>query len=603
MRIIISEKQYDELKSNQLIYEQGISNLEDYYGSEDYIDRSLAQRAEAKANAYPNYCTYPDMAVRPKEKKVLGVSIDVKGADGEDLLIDGYCLYSCPSENLEYDTDGIFLPYTAQTEIKFCNENTGSDILKGVYNWWKNKDSFSGDNRNQSSTKWEMINELFTENKLSDINEDFNNRFKPGMVRSFTIDGVEYIGTWAYTKDGFRVMFRGFYPKGLEKRGPENKYKSPEWIDKRDDFQIVMDQYGGKLAMAAMLIGVLSGFMVTGPIALMVEIGIELAITLPLAIRDFQKGEGTSGVLNILGIGLSFLRFSKTFKGYDQKTLDSLTTKLMSREYRLLNATTDRIPTNFFRNLSKEERILLINLISDDDYGLFQTLKNLQNPEIFKKIVVPQLQKSLRESPDLYKLKPSFWKSITGKELKYAGGFMMFDMIYSEVFGYVFDSEQKEKLTGLELVIPDRIKPEVYAQMFQLNQEEVKQFCDNGGAEVMTDAISKSKNNEQAAIAFMSDLIEHGHYTSKFESKTVEVYSDSTMIKKLLPLGYKNIIDCPVGSKFKANVYIESTQEVYVLLSDSTETNNKLPDVNKEVKSESFYKEVDKIKKINRKFI
>jgi hypothetical protein len=75
------------------------------------------------------------------------------------------------------------------------------------------------------------------------------------------------------------------------------------------------------------------------------------------------------------------------------------------------------------------------------------------------------------------------------------------------------------------------------------------------------------------------------------------------MIKKLLPLGYKNIIDCPVGSKFKANVYIESTQEVYVLLSDSTETNNKLPDVNKEVKSESFYKEVDKIKKINRKFI
>jgi hypothetical protein len=302
MKTIISEQEKKRIRSLYNINEQGLTT------SQMENPDNQTDNTEDKSNEYPNYCLYPEFTREPSSTTVQG------GASGTDLYIDGYCLYAQPKErSVEFETSGIWLPNTGDTRIDFWNQEKREYLYKTYQNYLNNQPPVG---------KTKLL--------YDDIVEQVNNLYKDGLVYRFKKDGVMYRPAITYAPDYFRIAFGGFYLQG-QPISDKNKYKSPEWVDKRDDFAKFWDKYETKLLAGAIAIGIAISAFYTGPFAILIELSIELGVGIPTAIRNFQKGENTGGILTLLGSLLPLLRLSKTFKGYDEKTLDSLIVKLQKK--------------------------------------------------------------------------------------------------------------------------------------------------------------------------------------------------------------------------------------------------------------------------------
>jgi hypothetical protein len=519
------------------------------------------KRLEAESKEYPNYCLYPKFAKDPSSTPVQG------GASGEDLYIDGYCLYAQPKErSVEFEASGIWLPNTGDTRIDFWNQDKREKFYK------KYQDYLNG-----------LPPVGKTKLSYDDIVEQVNNIYKDGLVYRFKKDGIMYRPAITYAPDYFRIAFAGFYIQG-QPMSDKSKYKSPEWIDKRDDFQKFIDKYESEIGYAAMAIGIAISAAITGPFAIVFEIAFELGVGIPLAVRSFQKGENTQGLFNILGSLLPFLRLSKSFKGIKQETLDSLILKLQQKETRLINATSTSRAKNFYYGLTKEEKELLTKLLDEDRYGLWGVLKNMENPKYFEDIVVRDLKAVLEENPTVLG-KKSFWKTILGKELKVTGGFMLTDIVYSYMFDWVLDAKDKEKLDGLELVIPENWKPDYYAMMTTKKKEDVEKLCENGQVEIATNVMVNSKQNTQAGIKMMNDLFSNPNI--KYESKKPKIVKSSEptlTVEELISQGYVNLLELE-GNNYSVDtsVFFPSTMDIYVrLIKTQSDTTNKISTIKKE---------------------
>jgi hypothetical protein len=556
MGLLITEEEKLRILNLYYLGEQNLSTMS-YEDPESYIDKPT----EDKSNEYPNYCLYPEFARKPTSTTVQG------GASGEDLYIDGYCLYAQPKEaSTDYGISGIWLPNTGDTKIAFWNQ----DKREKMYKKYKS-----------------YLDTVTTGKQLSyeDIKEQVDKLYIDGSVYAFSIDNVLYKPAITYASDYFRIAFAGFYVGGLP-QSRNTKYKSPKWVDKRGGFEKLIDKYEDKISYAALAIGVALSAAFTGPFAIFIEIALELGVGIPLAIRAFQKGENTTGMFNLLGSLLPFLRLSKSFKGINEQVFDSLVSKLQRKESNLINAPSLTRARNFYHGLTNEEKKLLTKLLDEDEYGLWQLINKLQDPKKIKEIVIEDLRTVLKNNPSLLG-KQTFWKTILGKELKVTGIFILTDVIYSSFFDWVLDAEDKEKLDGLELVIPENFKPDYYAMMSTKTQEDVKKLCKNGQVEVVTEIMMNSKGNKDAGIKMMNDLFQKPNINFEDRKPTISQSPEPTeTVEELLSKGYVNILDLE-GKPHNVNhsVYFPNTGDIYVkILESSSDT---IPNINK-IKKESI---------------
>jgi hypothetical protein len=480
MKLIITEEEKKQILNLYGINEQ-----------DPYVDALSPEEKTQKvmdtkdlSNEYPNYCLYPQSAIMPSAGNQ-----PTQGADGEDLLIPGHCLYLSPQENsINFDSSGIWLPITADTKITFSQDGSADRMVDKIKT---NLD------KGVNLRAPELVKLMFQELSIDEIKDQFNKVFAPGRVLSFTIDGVPYAGSFTYSKNDFRVFFRGYYLKGTPP-SEETKYMSPKWIDTRNEFEKFIDVYEDVIGYASMAIGLIISIYFTGPMAIWIELGYELGVASVLAVRKFQKGDNVSGALDLIFSLFPLLRTIPAYKGYSKQTFDSLSEKLKRRHKKLLNDPNGRRAKNFYYGLNKEEKELLTTLLSEDDYGLGKLLKKVaDDPKMFEEVVISELRTIYKADPKRLGQK-AFWQRIIGKDIKYGvGGTMGLGYLAETLLGPIFDAEDKSKLDGLDLVIPERHKPEFYASFFSSTEEQTKNMMDNGVFDNLGKVASENKDVNQ----------------------------------------------------------------------------------------------------------
>ena len=412
--------------------------------------RTWDEKQEDIKNTYPNYCGYPKFAVIP------GETFGEDNASGEDLYIDGYCLYEQPAvNNVDYKSSGIWLPYTGNTKIAFYNQ----EIRQKMYKRYKNYLSKVGGTLDSTM-----------------IEEQVNNLYRDGLVYQFEIEGVRYVPALTYAPDFFRIAFAGFYIPGLP-QSEDTKYKGPKWVDKRSDYDKFIDRYGLaiQLSVAALTI-IAAPFTAGSSLALWLEIGLELGVGIPVAIREWQRGDRVDSAFSTITALLPMLKLSKFYLGYSKETWDSL-----GRFLKTAPPSTSS-ETQFAEWLSKmdiEDRKLLNQLTKDDGYHMQKLLTEVENSMsgYLSVGLYDDIKLALNKNPSLAD-EFKFWKTVGGKDLKsnlIAGGI---SLIVNLVWGDIINKDDAGKLDKLWLELPERYKPEFYDNVMN-NPEKIPEIINN----------------------------------------------------------------------------------------------------------------------------
>jgi len=394
-----------------------------------------SRRIEREKLEYPNYCKYPKFTREPASTKVHG------GASGNDLFIDGHCLYAQPEEgSIDFKTSGIWLPNTGDTRIGFWNQEKRERFYK-EYKDYLDKSAL---------VKPKMSYE--------DIKEQVDKLYIDGLVHSFKIDDVLYVPAKTYAYEYFKIAFAGFYVAG-QPISDKTRYKSPEWVDERNVVERTIDKYGMaiQLSIAAISI-IMAPFTAGGSLALWIEIGVELGVGLPVAWREWQRGDKVDSAFSFV---TAFLPQLKLFKhkyltGIKGEVWDSLSNYLKKAP----PITDEKMFAEWLSKMDVGDRKLFNNLIDDNQHFLKKLLKEV-NPNLITKQVVDDVKLAIKNNPQLGdKLK--FWKSIGGLDLQrnlIAGGV---SIMVNLIWGDVLNEDDAGKLDKIWMKIPERYKPEFY---------------------------------------------------------------------------------------------------------------------------------------------
>jgi hypothetical protein len=451
MKIIVTEQEKKEiltlygLKTKSMMLEQVPT-----VGSPDEIIKNRERSKNEERNEYPNYCKYPEFTRNPKNTRVQG------GATGTDLLIDGYCLYYQPSEgDIDFKGSGIWLPYTGDTRISFWDQSKRNTMYNNYIKY---------------------INSVGGKLSADDIKKQVDELYKDGMVHSFIVDNVLYKSSITYAPDYFRIAFGGFY---VSKKPLSNdtKYRNPKWVDKRGNMSKFIDEYGMaiQLSVAALTV-ILAPFTAGSSLALLLEIGLELGVGIPVAIREYQRGDYVDSAFSTITSLLPMLKLTKTFTGISDETWESLSRYLKTAPPVTSNE------TKFAEWLSKmdiEDRKLLNELLTDNGYFLKKLLKKVETSMngYLSVGLLDDIKIALKNNPTLSdKLK--FWKTVGGRDLKrnllVAGPSLLLQLIW----GDKINAQDAGKLDGLWLEIPERYKPEFYENVAN-NPDKIPEIVNN----------------------------------------------------------------------------------------------------------------------------
>jgi hypothetical protein len=447
MKILISEEEKKRIRSLYHLNEQGLTT------SQMENPDNQTDDTEDKSNEYPNYCLYPKFAKDPSSTLVQG------GASGKDLYIDGHCLYAQPKESsIKFETSGVWLPNTGDTRIGFWSQDKREKYYK-VY-----------------KSYLDTVTVGKTKLSYDDIKEQVNNLYKDGLVYAFKINNVVYKPAITYAPDHFKIAFAGFYVQGLP-QSDETRYKSPKWVDKRNKYERFIDEYGiaVQLATAALTI-LLAPVTGGGSLALLLEIGLELGVGLPVAIREWQRGDRIDSAFSVITSLLPALKLSKQFTGIKKSAWEGLSRSLRSAPP---SSASPEIFARWVSMLDPEESKLLHMLIDDDAYHLNKLLKQVEgmSPNTLNQFLISDIRIAMGNNPDIVQ-KFKFWKTIGGRDLKrnlMAGGVSFLLALF---LGDKLDANDAGKLDKLWQEIPDTYKPEFYDNIVN-NPEKIPEIIES----------------------------------------------------------------------------------------------------------------------------
>jgi hypothetical protein len=256
----------------------------------------------------------------------------------------------------------------------------------------------------------------------------------------------------------------------------KTRYKSPKWIDKRNEYERFIDEYGiaiqlGVAAITILLAPITGG----GSLALLLEIGLELGVGLPVAVREWQRGDHIDSVFSVVTALLPMLKLTKRFTGIKKATWEGLSRSLRTAPP---NTASPEIFARWVSMLDPEESKLLHMLIDDDAYHLNKLLKQVEgiSPNTLSQFLINDIKIAMKNNPDIVQ-KFKFWDTIGGRDLRrnlIAGGV---SVLLSLFLGDKLDANDAGKLDKLWQEIPDRYKPEFYDNIAN-NPEKIPEIIE-----------------------------------------------------------------------------------------------------------------------------
>jgi hypothetical protein len=238
-----------------------------------------------------------------------------------------------------------------------------------------------------------------------------------------------------------------------------------------------IDEYGMaiQLSVAALTV-ILAPFTAGSSLALLLEIGLELGVGIPVAIREYQRGDYVDTAFSTITSILPMLKLTKYFTGISNKTWESLSRYLKTAPPVTSNE------TKFAEWLSKmdiEDRKLLNELLTDNGYFLKKLLKKVEKSmNGYLSIgLLDDIKIALKNNPSLSD-KFKFWKTVGGRDLKrnlLVGGP---SFLLQLIWGDKINAQDAGKLDGLWLEIPERYIPEFYDNIAN-NPDKIPEVVNN----------------------------------------------------------------------------------------------------------------------------
>jgi len=437
-RSIPLNEQVAPQKEKQLVTTQGgESESLRYYDGETLTNPCSYEKEFIRT--YPRCCKYKDIVTDsgiPEENIPFAVIKD----NGEGF---GYCRYK--------DKRGLPIWIPSNASVNFLDNSSRNEMKKMLvkkmfednnklfYRTIAQAKSFKDINTENFdySTKMLALTEPYLENIL-------NNLLPDGTISSFSFGGNTYSMYLVFEWDT-EFQF-GWY------RNNNNvNYEEPEYVDRRTGYQKFIDDYGVLISILSMLgAAILTASTGGATWALYLELFIENATGIALALRDFEKGENLMGFANLLMGGASILKLTSAFRGVDPQLLVSAGKYI--KQYNPKNETQFRSMMYYLLKNDPEVAKIIQKAMTLDDYSLNIILRELNSH--VRKNTIKNLKSVLEKNPRLIQ-NIKFWEKLWVKDISTQFGIGGLGLVLNNTpLADMLNDKQKQSIKWVETIIP-----------------------------------------------------------------------------------------------------------------------------------------------------
>ena len=447
---------------------------------DNYMDNVVKKlEYDTDITTYPNYCKYPDKALEPPKF-------------GEQRgLIDGYCYYASPTPNEPNKTSGIHLPQNV--EIIFQDQ-------KSIINL-----------RDKLVEKYE--------NNIDPL------KYLDSVLPLGTVAGFgNYRAAVSRQSKNMKWSFKGYFDKNTGK-----PYTQPKWEDRRTEYQQFIDEWGIALQMGVIfttaIITSLAG-VPTGP-AILIELLVEMGVGIPVALREFEKGQNVSGTFSIVSSLLPVLKYSKAFRGVKPEIFDSLTNEFKNAGFD--SSSTWQNYKDFYLGLKPEEQKLLSSIMKQDELSLKKLITEVSThiPQDISNLIIKSFATS-QEAKDMYR-KLDFWKRLWARELGMNGIVLVTALIIEALWGKKLNDQEKLQIENIYQKIPPEHQQEFIYNIANNPPDVIIPSLEKLSQEMTSDGVLKYinvKNAAESAAKWYNTKMDE--YITNEGGTYIEIETDST---------------------------------------------------------------------------
>lgn len=284
--------------------------------------------------------------------------------------------------------------------------------------------------------------------------EEINSLIKPNTLRSFTTPtGEKYWYLIIY--DNETTLYQdGYYATAQGK-----KYESPKVIDIRTDWQKFLDEHDLAFQIAGSLIVFILGGIATGGLGASASLGIlfeilgEMAINIPVAVREIQRGENVSAGISFLFAILPLIKNTAGLGKISNEMAKNLSEKLSK-----VNIKDNSEMINFISNLTNEEQIAMNIMLKQDPKNLIKITETTLNNE-----VVNWLKTNRKDLLGKLPFTKREWAKSLGVDVITISPLIAYKMF----FGKELNVEDSRKLNGFILSFPKNSQANVIVQLVE----------------------------------------------------------------------------------------------------------------------------------------
>ena len=440
LKDILLKMNYDTSKTlneNSILLEQPESVTDRRLGIKGNNEKAYAT-APSKSDYWRAGCKYPNKAIQPP-------SID--GIDGSDTMILGFCSYPLSSNQNPGQIVSVFVPNAS--DIRWFDVAGIAEYVEKKING-KELDSF-----------WSG----FTDDQIQYV---VTRNIVLGTVWGFNVGNRRVISVLTKPSGSFvpdEVTFKGLYYSDTGE-----PYVNPEWEDRRSDWDKLVDKYGTAAqiftALAFVAASVMTGGL-GGMALLATEIAVEGTLGAIIAQREWEKGNKVGAGVELL-FGLTpWLKAVPAIRGLDSTVVRALTSK-MGKAGLTAESSVDDIVT-FYRGLTEAEQQAFTRLVKDTS----DELSEAAIKKALGKALTEEVYDYARKNPDVFK-DLSWYQKVWAKELGVNGILMTSNMAYNAYFGKDLTQEERNKIKGIFLKMPEDLAKSVTMQILSTPENTEK---------------------------------------------------------------------------------------------------------------------------------
>jgi len=518
---------------------------------EDFID------------SYPNCCKYKEISVLPPDGK------EFINFNEETGL--GYCF-------VDTKIPGIGLNISNEDTLTFATQTTQQEMVEKLVSYYvaddfkmytqhlslfTNSNTFKEIDKSSKGEYWEARIESLTEY----FSRIIGTYFPVGsVVRVESKEGNAYSVSLFFDDTSNEFRFDYWYDQDGQ------PYKQAGWQDNRNQYQKFIDDYGVVVQLGVLIGASILTIATEGATAALVfEVAAELGIGAALAHRDFEKGDNIMGWVNLLGGGISALKFIKYFRGISKADLDA-TVNALKNSGLPPNASKEQV-MSYLKNIQDPKITNVINKASNMDDYTMNALKTDLAQDMTATNVLKEMKGIIKSDPKILG-NVKFFERLWVLDLKRQLGFAFAGIALNMTpLADVLNDTEKQKYQWILQNLPENQAKSFDMVAATNDPQETKKLLGilEHKFKIRNEEI-KNNTKGQAAVAFNLQTLKE---KLDREEEKIEVGKQKPYtVNELIKLGYREITideieNLPLGEE----IQVSDTGKYFIIKKEETENN------------------------------